>query len=419
VIYVNNRLTGRSLMIASCLALVSGCGLVPGTGDSTDLTVWMMEGSVTPEFVKEFTADYEKKDPSVTLHVKILGWDGIGKTVTDALAGKDTPDVIEVGNTQVAQYADSNNLRDLTLESVRDLGSADWLPGLADPGTINGAQYGIPWYAANTVVIYNKDLFQQAGIGQPPTTREQWTEDSAKLNQGGNQGIYLSGQDWYTLCGFIWDEGGNLANETGDQFQGAVDSPAAIRGMEFYKQLQAFGNAPKDKDHTDPDQAEVFAKGNIGQIISTPGAAAAIEKKNPKLKGRLGYFPVPGKTADKPGHVLTGGSDLIVPKNSTHRFEAVQVVSELAGVKWETKLARTMSFVPNKAKLGASIGGGAGMKAMTLGAAQGRATPNSPQWANVDLNNPIKPYMTAVLNGKDPKVAAKAASERITFLLRD
>ncbi|MFF1957191.1 extracellular solute-binding protein [Streptomyces sp. NPDC058220] len=415
---MNNRLPGRSLMIASCLILSSGCGLLPGSADSTDITIWMMEGSVSDGFVEDFTANYENKNPSVNLDIKILPWDGIGKKVTDALESQDAPDVIEVGNTQVAAYADSGNLRDLTLESVRDLGGNEWLPGLAAPGIINGAQYGIPWYAANVVVIYNKELFERAGIGQPATTQAEWLEDTAQLNQGGNQGIYLSGQDWYTLCGFIWDEGGELAVESGGEWEGTIDTPAALRGMAFYKELQALGDAPKDKDHTDPDQADVFAKGNVAQIISTPGAAAQIVEKNPKLKGKLGFFPVPGKTGDKPGHVLTGGSDLIVPKNSSHQYLAVQVVAALADEKWQIEHAKTMSFVPNKAKLAASLGGGAGITAMAAGAAQGRATPNSPQWANVDVDNPIKPYMTAVLNGKDAKAAAEAVSERITDALR-
>ncbi|MFJ4922528.1 extracellular solute-binding protein [Streptomyces sp. NPDC088725] len=416
---MNSRLPVRSVMLASSLALVSGCGLLPGSAGSTDITIWMMEGSVTDEFVKAFKDDYEDKHPSIDLNIEIKGWAGIGNTVTAALGGKDTPDVIEVGNTQVAQYADSNNLRDLTLESVRDLGSKDWLPGLADPGSIDGAQFGIPWYAANVVVIYNKDLFEQAGIKTPPKTRDEWIDDTTELNQNGNQGIYLSGQDWYTLCGFIWDEGGELATESGGQWRGAIDTPAAIKGMEFYKELQALGKAPKDADHTQPDQAEVFAKGKIAQIISTPGAAAKIEELNPALKGKLGFFPVPGKTADKPGRVLTGGSDLVVPKNSAHRFEAVQVVSELADEKWQVELAKAMSFVPNKSKLSAAVGGGESIKAMAKGAAEGRATPNSPQWANIDVNNPFKPYMTAVLQGKDVEPAAKEASEKITVALRD
>jgi N,N'-diacetylchitobiose transport system substrate-binding protein len=54
---------------------------------------------------------------------------------------------------------------------------------------------------------------------------------------------------------------------------------------------------------------------------------------------------------------------------------------------------------------------------MAAGAAQGRATPNSPQWAQVEADNPIKSYMTAVLGGADPATAGRSASERITAAL--
>ncbi|WP_030349366.1 extracellular solute-binding protein [Streptomyces scopuliridis] len=410
---MKNRPLVCSVALVSSVAL-GGCGVLPGGDDSVTVTVWLMKDSVSDDFLKRFVSDYEKGHPSVQLDIKIQEWTGIGEKVLTALDGEDTPDVIEVGNTQVAQYAESGNLRDLTLESVRDLGSEDWLPGLAQPGSINGAQFGIPWYAANRVVIYNKDLFALAGIEEPPKTRAQWLDDTAELNRGGNQGVYLAGQDWYTLAGFIWDEGGELAVESGGEWQGTIHTPAALRGMDFYKDLQSLGNGPKNSDEAKPPQAEVFAQGDVAQIISTPSSARIIEEKNPELKGKLGFFPIPGKTADKPGAVFTGGSDLIVPKNSSHHSAAVEVVKALAGETWQTDLARTMSYVPNKTTLAGVIRGDASTAAMAEGAARGRATPNSPQWASVEADNPIKPYMTAVLEGEDPAESAKAASELIT-----
>ncbi|QIQ01379.1 extracellular solute-binding protein [Streptomyces liangshanensis] len=413
---MKNRCLVSSVALVSCTAL-GGCGLLPGGSDSTTVTVWLMKDSVSDEFLDRFVSAYEKEHPSIELDVKIQEWTGIGDKVLAALDSDSAPDVIEVGNTQVAQYAESGNLRDLTLESVRDLGSEDWLPGLAQPGSINGAQFGIPWYAANRIVIYNKELFALAGIDKPPKTRDEWIADTEELNAGGTQGIYLAGQDWYTLAGFIWDEGGELAVQNGGDWTGTVDTPAALRGMAFYKELQSLGNGPKNSDEAKPPQADIFAKGDVAQMISTPSSARLIEEQNPDLKNKIGFFPIPGKTADKPGAVFTGGSDLIVSKNSHHHSAAADVVKALAGQKWQTDLARTMSYVPNKTTLAGVIGGDASTAAMAAGAAQGRATPNSPQWANVEAKNPIKPYMTAVLEGADPKATAKAASESITRAL--
>ncbi|MFE7773802.1 extracellular solute-binding protein [Streptomyces sp. NPDC057445] len=414
---MKNRLLACSTAVVSAAAL-GGCAMLPGGGSGErTVTVWLMRDSVSDDFLERFTSDYEDTHPGVELDVTFQDWTGIGEKVTAALEGDRTPDVIEVGNTQVAQYARSNGLLDLTLESIRDLGSDDWLPGLADPGSINGSQYGIPWYAANRVVIYDKDLYTRAGIDRPAKSRKQWLEDTEKLNTGGNQGIYLSGQDWYTLAGFIWEEGGELAAERGGAWEGILHTPAAIRGVEFYKKLQALGDGPENADEQTPPQAGVFAQGHVAQIIATPSTSKAIEKANPALKGRLGYFPIPGKTAGRPGAVFTGGSDLIIPEKARERGAAIEVVKALAGERWQTDLARTMSYVPNKTTLASAIEGDEATAAMAAGAARGRATPNSPEWAAVEADNPIKPYMTAVLQGADPEKAAKTASARITATL--
>ncbi|MFC8588486.1 extracellular solute-binding protein [Streptomyces sp. NPDC003444] len=415
---MKNRHLVCPLAAATALAL-SGCGMLPGGEGTKTVNIWLMRDSASEDFVERFKKAYEEEHDGVELRFTIQDWTGIGKKVTEAIEGPGGPDVIEVGNTQVAQYADTEKLFDLTLESVRDLGSEDWLPGLAEPGSISGSQYGIPWYAANRIVIYNKDLFRDAGIDKPPATRAQWLADTEKLNKNGSQGIYLAGQDWYTLSGFIWDEGGELAVDKGGEWTGALDSPAAQRGMAFYKDLQSLGSGPKNADEQNPPQADVFAKGDVAQLIATPSAVAAILKTNPELEDKLGYFPIPGKKAGQPCAVFTGGSDLIIPENAPQRGAALDVVKAMAGEKWQTELARAMGYVPNKKSLASVVAGQEATAVMAQGAARGRATPNSPQWADVEGDNPIKPYMTAVLQGEDPLKAARKASEAITETLAE
>ncbi|MER5385931.1 extracellular solute-binding protein [Streptomyces sp. NPDC002688] len=413
----------RRLLAVVCVtaSLLTACGALPGSGaQRRTVTVWLMKDSASKEFLKRFTEDFEDRHGDLRLDIRIQEWTGIGEKVQAALKAEDeaVPDVIEVGNTQVAQYVDGGGLSDLTLESMRDWGMNDWLPGLAGPGRIDTRQFGIPWYAANRVVIYRKDLFAGAGIKQPPKTREQWLTDTERLDADGNQGIYLAGQDWYTLSGFIWDEGGDLAEESSSgHWEGSLGTPAALRGMDFYRRLQALGKGPVDADEEHPPQSGVFAKGRVAQIVAVPGLVQAIERTNPDLKGKLGFFPVPGKTAAAPGAVFTGGSDLVVPKNTDDRAGATDVVSALVGAKWQTELARTMNYVPNKTKLADAVSGEEGVAAMAAGAAHGRATPSSPQWAAVEADNPIKDCMSKILGGADPATEARRASGRITKIL--
>ncbi|GAX55425.1 sugar transporter [Streptomyces olivochromogenes] len=184
--------------------------------------------------------------------------------------------------------------------------------------------------------------------------------------------------------------------------------------MEFYEKLQALGKGPRDSDEANPTQADVMAKGKVAQVVSTPGGANVVIQNNPALKGKLGFFPIPGKSADKPGAVFTGGSDLVIPTASTKQDTAYTFVHELTGDTWQKKLAVAMSYVPNKTTLASAVAADPGAAAMAVGAAQGHATPNTPGWAAVEAKNPIKDYMTAVLTGGDIQKKATTASEAIT-----
>jgi ABC-type glycerol-3-phosphate transport system substrate-binding protein len=384
------------------------------SGRSSAIDVWLMRDSVSAQFQKDFVKGFETAHPDIRVKVQIQEWDGIGEKVTAALASNDAPDVIETGNTQVAQFAQSGGLLDLS-DKVDGLGGKDWLKGLAEPGAYEGKQYGIPYYAANRVVIYRTDLFKEAGIDAAAIkTRDQWNAATEKLNSGDTQGIYLPGQSWHTLAGFIWDEGGDLATESGGTWKGSLDTPEAIRGMEFYEKLQAVGRGPKDSDEASPPQADVMAKGKVAQVISSPGGANTVIGNNPELKGKLGFFPIPGKTAGAPGAVFTGGSDLVIPTASGKQDAAYTFIKELTGDTWQKKLAVAMSYVPNKTTLASAVASDPGAAAMAIGASEGHATPNTPGWAAVEAKNPIKDYMTAVLTGGDARKEAATASDVIT-----
>ncbi len=123
-----------ALVIAGGLAACGGSG---SSGDSADGTttidVWLMRDSVSAAFQQEFVDGFEAAHPDIKVKVQIQEWDGIGEKVTAALASNDAPDVIETGNTQVAQFAQSGGLLDLS-DKVDELGGKDWLRGLAEPG---------------------------------------------------------------------------------------------------------------------------------------------------------------------------------------------------------------------------------------------------------------------------------------------
>ncbi|CAM5718213.1 hypothetical protein SALBM135S_09812 [Streptomyces alboniger] len=174
--------------LSACSPSGSGDGEA-GDGGRTTIDVWLMRDSVSAAFQKEFETGFEAAHPDIDVQVQIQEWEGIGEKVTAALAGNDAPDVIETGNTQVARFARSGGLLDLS-DKVDDLGGEDWLKGLAEPGAYEGKQYGIPYYAANRVVVYRKDLFEKGRrrrlVDQDPRAVDRRDEEAGRGRAAGH-----------------------------------------------------------------------------------------------------------------------------------------------------------------------------------------------------------------------------------------
>ena len=75
---------------------------------------------------------------------------------------------MELGNTDVAEFAASGGLDNLATDESQFQNSSNWLSGLAGPAEYNGGLYAVPELAGDRVVVYNKAMFKKAGITKTP-----------------------------------------------------------------------------------------------------------------------------------------------------------------------------------------------------------------------------------------------------------
>lgn len=409
---------GVAVMVTGVAACGSGGGEAGGGGREA-LTVWVMDGSAPDDWVKRLNEAFEARHEGVEVTMKVQQWNGIQEKITTALSEDSPPDVLELGNTQTAGYAVTGGLADLT-EVRGGLGYGEWNKGMLSSAELDGKLYAAPWYAANRVVIYDRKAYEEAGV-KPPATREEWIGGLRKIqNKTDKQPIYLPGQSWYVFAGFLWDEGGTLAAEDGDRWKGALGSPEAAAAMDFYQELQSYSTAPKDADEATPQQStDVVPKGEVASWIGlgweAGGAVKAIEDAGGKAD--FGYFPIPGKTADQPGHVFFGGSNLAVSERSPDKELAQEWLKMATSEKWMKKYAEATAggLLPNTPGAQVQPEKGSFAEAMVGSAKVGRITPVTPGWANVETDpNPVKEYMTKVLKGADPEKAGDEADKVIT-----
>ncbi|BBC92993.1 extracellular solute-binding protein [Streptomyces griseofuscus] len=409
------RKLASAIVIAGMMVSVAACGGNDGN-DSKDagpsswkgqtLTVWTMDGSAPPQWSKDVQAAFEKKT-GAKLKFEIQKWDGIQQKITTALSEDTPPDVLEVGNTQTPAYASTGGLADLG--DLKQSIGADWTASVSKSSVYDGKQYAAPWYFANRVVIYNKKIWAKAGINSTPKTRDEFLKDLDTIGKKTDaEPIYLPGQNWYFLDGLIVGQGGDLVKKQGDKYVSNLADPKVAAAMEIYKKYAAYSKAPKDKDEATPQQATVFAKGKTGAFIGMGWEAATAIQANKSIEKDLGYFTIPGATADKPEGVFLGGSNLAVAQNSKKQSLAKEFLKIALSDQYEGELAKLSGVIPNKTSLESNLKGNAAAEAAAPGAAVGGTTPLIPEWAAVENTpNPIKSYMTAVLNGKAPAAAAK------------
>ncbi|MFF2163212.1 extracellular solute-binding protein [Streptomyces sp. NPDC058175] len=370
------------------------------------LTVWAMDGSTPDTWQKDVTAAFEKKT-GAKLKIEIQQWNGIQQKLTTALSEENPPDVFEVGNTQTPAYAKTGGLADLS--DLKSSVGADWAESMNKSAVSDGKQYAAPWFVVNRVVIYNKKIWADAGIKDTPKTRDEFYKDLQTIGKKTDaEPIYLPGQNWYHFVGLTIGEGAELVKKDGDKYVSNLGDPKVAAAMETYKKFQALSKAPKDKDEATPQQAEVFAKGKTGSFIGMGWESALAIKANPKIEKEIGYFTVPGVSADKPEGVFLGGSNLAVAAGSKRQDLAKEFLKLALSDKFEGQLAKEGGVIPNKEALQANLKGNAAAEAAAPAAAGGGTTPLIPEWAPVEnAPNPIKTYMTAVLKGKSPAAAAK------------
>ncbi|WP_112467140.1 extracellular solute-binding protein [Streptomyces triticisoli] len=370
------------------------------------LTVWVMDGSSPDQWQKDVAAAFEAKTKA-KVKFEIQQWNGIQQKLTTALSEENPPDVFEIGNTQTPAYAKTGGLADLA--DLKSSIGADWTDSLNNSSVYEGKQYAAPWYFANRVVLYNKKVWADAGIKDTPKTRDEFYADLKKIGEKtGAEPIYLPGQNWYHFVGLVVGEGGELVKKDGDKYVSNLDDPKIAAAMETYKKFQALSKAPKDKDEATPQQGEIFAKGKVGAFIGMGWEAGIAIKANPKIEKEIGYFTIPGATADKPEGVFLGGSNLAVAAGSKKQDLAKEFLKIALSDQFEGQLAKENGVIPNKESLQSNLQGNAVAEAAAPAAAGGGTTPLIAEWAAVENEpNPIKAYMTAVLNGKSPAEAAK------------
>jgi len=411
------------VVVAAALAVALGvvaatASASSGRAQANKLTVWLQVDAQNgwPDVVAAANQQFVQQNPGWTVDVQYQQWTDHLQKFDATIAGGDTPDVIEMGNTEMTKYMAAGAFADLTSSKSKFDNSGTWLAGLAKSGMYGGKVYGVPYYAGSRVITYRTDLFKKAGISKPPTSLAQFQADLVKVGkmQSGVKGfspLYVGGEDWYTALSFVFDYGGSIATTHAGKWVGTLNSPQSIAGLTAFKN---FFDATQSKatatlDGSAPFPYTVFWQGltaaNYGPAWYTCCTGA-------KYKASTGQFVMPSHIPGKAMPGFLGGSDLAVPAQSNSKAQAIQWLADFTNTANERAL-EVKGNIPNATNL---LGNSVNERA----AARSWFIPQAKHWVDVENGNILKTMLSQILTGQlSVKQAATVASQNIAQTLNE
>src|SRR3954465_9429036 len=151
---------------------------------ASKITVWLQVDAQTgwPELVAAANQQFEAKHPGTNVDVQYQTWGDHLSKFDAALAGGNTPDVIEMGNTEMTKYMAAGAFANLSSQKGSFPNAKNWLKGLAASGVYNGKTFGVPYYAGSRVVTYRSDLYAKAHA-KTPISLAQFTATAKRLGK--------------------------------------------------------------------------------------------------------------------------------------------------------------------------------------------------------------------------------------------
>jgi raffinose/stachyose/melibiose transport system substrate-binding protein len=300
--------------------------------------------------------DYMAAHPNVKIEITVLENEAFKTKLTTVLQSNEPPDIFQSwGGGGLSEQITAGQLKDITADLDADGGAwrNTFAPGALAVFAKDGKNYGVPWDMGMVGWWYNKDLFTQAGIANPPATWDEFLADVSKLKAAGITPISLGEGDTWTGM-HIWSYlatriGGEAAFTAAANRTGSFADPAFVKAGEELKKLidlEPFQAGFLGATH-DEMQA-TFGNGKAAMELSGQWAPSVQKANSADGVGvkNLGMFNFPtvaggvGAGTD----VVGGGNGFAIGKNAGP--EAIDFVKYLTSQANQIVIAKSGTGIP-------------------------------------------------------------------------
>jgi multiple sugar transport system substrate-binding protein len=292
--------------------------------------------------------EFERQHPGIRVQLQRIPWTAAHEKLLTAYVGNATPDVAQLGNTWVPEFAVLHAIGplDSLVNATPDLAPADFFPGIWDTNVIEGRLFGIPWYVDTRLLFYRTDLLARTGVTHAPETWREWRQVMERLRdprQARSYPLLMPLNEWAQPVLLALQAGSPILKDGGRY--GAFTDSAFRRAFHFYVGIFRDSLAPSVANTEVANLYQDFARGAIASYITGPYNLDEFRKRLPdSLQDDWSTAPMPGP--DGPGVSLAGGSSLVLFRRSAHPAEAWQLIRFLSGPRQQAQFFHLSGSLP-------------------------------------------------------------------------
>jgi multiple sugar transport system substrate-binding protein len=338
---------GTLLARAVAVALIAGCMEASARDGRRELNVWAF--GAEGEAIGPMVRDFERENPSIRIRVQQIPWTAAHEKLLTAFVGGALPDVAQLGNTWVPEFAAINALMPLDAAMARDsvhVPRGDYFPGVLATNVVDDTLYGVPWYVDTRVMFYRSDLLQKAGVASAPKTWNEWHDALVRvktLQPPGSYPMLLPLDEWAQPVILALQSGATLLGDRGTK--AFFRDPRFRRGFEFYIQMFRDNLAPALANTQITNVYQEIAAGRTAMYITGPWNVGEFKRRIPdSLQHAWATAPLPGPNG--PGTSLAGGSSIVIMRNARRFDDAWRFVSFLSDPARQTAFYESTGDLP-------------------------------------------------------------------------
>lgn len=308
------------------IAALAATALTAGAQAATEIVIATVNNGHMIEMQK-LTPAFEKANPDIKVKWVTLEEGVLRQRVTTDIATQGGQfDIMTIGMYETPIWGKKGWLKELKFDT--DYQVDDLLPAMRDGLSVDGKLYAAPFYGESSMLMYRKDLADQAGVDfSKRPTWQQVREAAAKMHDPANgvYGICLRGKPgWGDNTAFLTTMANSFGGQWFDmQWKPQLESKPWKDTINFYVDMMQQYGPPGSSANSFNEILALYNEGKCGMWVDATIAASFItDPKQSKVADKVAFAQSPYAVTTKGANWLWAWA-LAIPAG-TQKTEAAQ-----------------------------------------------------------------------------------------------